>query len=188
MILFINACIRKNSRTKQLADHLINKFNEPIEEINLLDQHFPFVDEDFLNTRDALLKGRNYDNPLFAMARQFSEADRIIVAAPYYDLSFPASLKQYFEQINCVGITFKYAPEGYPIPLCNAKQLIYVMSAGGEFVPEEFGFGYVKSLAENFYGIKDVRLVKAVGLDIDGADVDKIMEDAMKQIDNCFAQ
>ena len=46
----------------------------------------------------------------------------------------------------------------------------------------------MKSLAENFYGIKDVRLVKAVGLDIDGADVDKIMEDAMKQIDNCFAQ
>ena len=71
MILFINACIRKNSRTKQLADHLINKFNEPIEEINLLDQHFPFVDEDFLNTRDVLLKGRNYDDPLFAMARQF---------------------------------------------------------------------------------------------------------------------
>ena len=62
------------------------------------------------------------------------------------------------------------------------------MSAGGEFVPEEFGFGYVKSLAENFYGIKDVRLVRAVGLDIDGADVDKIMEDAMKQIDNCFVQ
>ena len=93
MILFINACIRKNSRTKQLADHFINKFNEPIEEINLLDQHFPLVDEDFLNTRDVLLKGRNYDDPLFAMARQFSEADRIIVAAPYYDLSFPASLK-----------------------------------------------------------------------------------------------
>ena len=123
-----------------------------------------------------------------AEAEANAEADRIIVAAPYYDLSFPASLKQYFEQINCVGITFKYAPEGYPIPLCNAKQLIYVMSAGGEFVPEEFGFGYVKSLAENFYGIKDVRLVKAVGLDIDGADVDKIMEDTMKQIDNCFAQ
>ena len=182
MILFINACIRKNSRTKQLADHLINKFNEPIEEINLLDQHFPLVDEDFLNTRDVLLKGRNYDDPLFAMARQFSEADRIIVAAPYYDLSFPASLKQYFEQINCVGITFKYAPEGYPIPLCNAKQLIYVMSAGGEFVPEEFGFGYVKALAQNFYGIEDVEMIKATGLDIIGADSETIINEAINNL------
>jgi len=33
-------------------------------------------------------------------------------------------------------------------------------------VPEEFGFGYVKSLAQNFYGIQDVELIKTVGLDM----------------------
>ena len=89
-----------------------------------------------------------------------------MVAAPYWDLSFPAALKQYFEQINVLGITFKYSPEGTPIPLCKEKELIYVTTAGGVFVPEEFGFGYVKALAQGFYGIPDVRQVREVGLDI----------------------
>lgn len=112
---------------------------------------------------------------MFTLARQFAEADTIVIAAPYWDLSFPAMLKVYFEHINVVGITFRYSPEGFPIPLCKAKKLCYVMTAGGSYVPEEFGFGYVKALATAFYGIGDCELIKAVGLDIEGADVEGIM-------------
>ena len=50
------------------------------------------------------------------------------------------------------------------------------------FFPEEYGYGYIKSLAQNFYGIKDVELIKAVGLDIVGADVDSIVTDTLKKI------
>ena len=57
------------------------------------------------------------------------------------------------------------------------------MTAGGMYVPEEFGFGYIKALAANFYGIKDIRLVKAVGLDIDGADVEGIMQESMRAVE-----
>ena len=69
-------------------------------------------------------------------------------------------------------------PEGFPRGLCRAKKLYYVMTAGGTYVPEEFGYGYVKALAQNFYGIQDVELIKAVGLDIIGADVNKIIGEA----------
>ena len=55
-------------------------------------------------------------------------------------------------------------------------------TAGGVFFPEEFGFGYVRSLAENFYGIGDVELIKAVGLDIVGSNPDKIVEEAIKAL------
>ena len=102
-----------------------------------------------------------------------------MIAAPYWDLSFPAALKQYFEQINVLGITFLYTPEGFPKGLCRAKKLYYVMTAGGMYVPEEFGYGYVKGLAQSFYGIRDCELIKAVGLDIDGADAEKIMKECM---------
>ena len=56
------------------------------------------------------------------------------------------------------------------------------MTAGGNYVPEEFGYGYIKALALNFYGISDVELIKAVGLDIDGADADGILEDAIRHL------
>ncbi len=166
MVLFINACVRKQSRTRKLADSVLSKLEGEVQEIRLHELSFPVVDEAFLRNRDRLIDCGEFSDPLFDMARQFASADRIVIAAPYWDLSFPAVLKQYFEQINVIGVTFRYTPEGVPQGLCKAEKLYYVTTAGGLFVPEEFGFGYVKSLARNFYGIRDVQLVKEVGLDI----------------------
>ena len=182
MILYVNACVRKGSRTKRLADRLLEKLNGAVEEVRLDSISFPTVDRDFLIHRDELIAAGDFDNPLFALARQFAASDVIVVAAPYYDLSFPASLKQYLEQINVVGITFRYSDAGLPVPLCKAKKLYYITTAGGNYVPDEFGYGYVKAMAEGYYGIQDVELIKAVGLDIVGADVEGIMEEAEERI------
>lgn len=48
-------------------------------------------------------------------------------------------------------------------------------------MPEEFGFGYVKALAQNFYGIPDVQMFHAAGLDIYGADPEQIIKEAMER-------
>ena len=107
----------------------------------------------------------------------------IVIAAPYWDLSFPAVLKQYLEQVSVVDITFTYTPEGIPKGLCKAKRLYYVTTAGGDYAPDEYGFGYVESLCKSLYGIQDVKLIKAVGLDIVGADVENILAESKKEID-----
>ena len=182
MILFINACVRKDSRTKKLADAVLTRRSGPIAELRLDTIDFPIVDEEFLIRRDQKVLAGDYNSPMFDLARQFAEAEEIVIAAPYWDLSFPAMLKQYFEQINVTGITFRYTPEGFPEGLCRAKRLTYVTTAGGNFVPDEYGFGYVKALAQSFYGIDEVDLIKAVGLDIDGADADAIVSSAAGSI------
>ena len=182
MILFVNACVRSDSRTRKLAEAVLSKLAGDYEEIRLEDMIFPKTDEAFLKKRDNLIAEQRFDDDSFAMARQFGAADTIVIAAPYWDLSFPAMLKQYIEHINVLGITFEYTPEGIPKGLCNATKLYYVMTAGGNYVPEEFGFGYVKALAQNFYGIGDVELIKATGLDIYGADVNAIMDKAISCI------
>ena len=181
-ILYVNACVRKESRTRRLAEKLLSKLDKPFEEIRLEKMVFPTINDDYLNLRDQLVSRGDFQNPLFDLARQFSEAETIVIAAPYWDLSFPSMLKQYLEQITVVGVTFKYSEEGIPVSLCKAKRLFYVTTAGGFFVPEDYGFGYVKALAQNYYGIPEVRKIEAVGLDIDGADVNAIMaaaEDAL---------
>ena len=177
-ILYVNACVRKESRTRRLAEKLLAKLDRPFEEIRLEEIAFPISNEDYLNLRDRLIARGDFQNPLFDFARQFSEAETIVIAAPYWDLSFPAMLKQYLEQITVAGITFKYSEEGIPVSLCRAKRLFYVTTAGGFFVPEDYGFGYVKALAQNYYGIRDVRKMEADGLDICGADVNAIMTSA----------
>ena len=186
MILYINACVRDASRTARLARYLLKKLDGPVCEVRPAELAFPTADEDFLKRRDALLRAGRTDDPLFDEAHRFAAADSIVVAAPYWDLSFPAALKQYIEHINVLGITFRYTPEGRPQGLCKAAQLFYVTTAGGAFVPEAFGFGYIKALAQSFYGIADVRLVQAAGLDIDGADAEEILLDVMQtQLAGC---
>ena len=118
---------------------------------------------------------------MLRFARQFAAADTIVMAAPYWDLAFPAKVRAYLEEITVTGITFRYSPEGIPQGLCKAKKLIYVTTAGGPII-QNMGFDYVKSLAHTFYGILDVALVKAEGLDIWGADPNKILEEAKKKV------
>ena len=209
MVLFINACVREDSRTRNLAEYLLAKriaaakaagagdvvaagdargagdayaADDAIEEVDLTAIEFPAVDEEFLAFRDKMVSAEAFDDPVFRLAKQFAAADDIVIAAPFWDLSFPAVLKQYFEQINVVGITFFYTPEGVPQGLCKAKRITYVMTAGGDYVPEEFGPGYVKALAQGFYGIPEFQLIKATGLDIDGADVDAILAAAREAV------
>ncbi|MCR5629082.1 NAD(P)H-dependent oxidoreductase [Eubacterium sp.] len=178
MILFINACVRKESRTIRLAKNLLDTLEGEIKEVQLEKVKFPIVDEEFINHREDLKTASKYDNPMFDLARDFANADLIVVAAPYYDLSFPAMLKQYFEQINVLGLTFTYSESGTPVGLCKAKSLYYVTTAGGPIVSDDYGFGYVKALANAFYGINDVKQIKAEGLDIIGADVEAILAEA----------
>ena len=181
-VLYINACVRNGSRTKRLAEKLLERIGEPFEEIRTEELSFPKADEEFLLRRERLISEGKTADPIFEQARRFSEAETIVIAAPYWDLSFPASLKRYLEQVNAVGITFRYTEEGIPAGLCRAKRLFYVCTAGGNFAPDTFGFEYVKALAQSYYGIEDVRLIKAAGLDIDGADVDGIMREAEQSI------
>lgn len=182
MILFVNACVRKESRTKRLAEALLAKLDDEITEVKLEDIDFTITNEGFLAKRDALIMAGKFDDESFALARQFAEADTIVIAAPYWDLSFPATLKQYIENINVLGITFEYTPEGMPKGRCKAKKLYYVTTAGGTYVPDEFGYGYIKTLAKDFYGIVDVELIKATGFDVYGESPEAILEKACKEL------
>ena len=182
-ILYINACVRKDSRTNKLAQYALSKLQGEVIEINLNSEKIAPLYQDRLSLRDDLIKNKNFDHPIFEYAKQFASSDIILISAPYWDLSFPAVLKTYIENINVNNITFSYSEKGYPVSLCKAKKLIYITTAGGPIISDEFGFDYIKALAENFYGIKDIVYIKAEGLDIYGANIQEILENAKKDID-----
>lgn len=187
-VLFVNAAVRSSSRTAALARYVIGKLGGEISEVRLCEVPFPTVTEDFLKMRDAAAASGDHSAEAFSLAREFASADEIVIAAPYYDLSFPAALKQYFEQINVIGVTFDYDDKGRAFGLCKAKRLVYVTTAGGPIVSDEYGCGYVRALAGYFYGISETVCFKAEGLDIFGADTGKLLSDAEKEIDRYFGE
>ena len=181
MVLFVNGCVRENSRTLELAHAVLGGMTENVEEIRLYPDGPEGLTAEKLQLREQLLAQKAYDHPMFRFARQFAAADTIVMAAPYWDLAFPAKMRAYLEEITVTGITFRYGADGIPQGLCNAKRLIYVTTAGGPIF-QNFGFEYAKSLAQAFYGIPDVRLVKAEGLDIWGNNPAEILEQAKEEI------
>ncbi|MCR5121549.1 MAG: NAD(P)H-dependent oxidoreductase [Ruminococcus sp.] len=177
MTLYINSCVRKDSRTNRIAKALLDKMGE-YTELFLPAEDIRPLTEETLSKRDALLAAAKYDDPMLRYARQFAEADKIVIAAPFWDGSFPSVLKVYIENIYAVGIVTVYGADGVPQGLCKADELIYVTTAGGEYIPD-FGYGYIKALAENCFGIKRTRLIKAEMLDIIGADAEQLVNEAI---------
>jgi len=185
-ILYINACVRNNSRTNLLARHLLGRLSGNITEVRLELENIKPLNLELLTKRENLIIESNYDDEIFKYAKQFKEADIIVISSPYYDLSFSSLLKIYLENINCIGVTFNYDHKGNPISLCKANKLYYVTTAGGYITDDSFGFGYVKSLANSFYNIHNIEYIKAEALDIIGSNVDEILNTKMKEIDNLF--
>lgn len=175
-ILFVNACVRENSRTLDIAKIVLEELNNAYTEVNLQKTDLKPLNRESLDIREKLILQDDFSDTMFSLAKDFAAADEIVIAAPYWDLAFPALLKIYLEQITVSGITFRYA-KGVPQGLCRAKQLIYVTTAGG-IIYDNFGFEYVKALAQKIYGIGEVLFFKAENLDIDGNDVKDILQRA----------
>lgn len=167
-ILFVNACIRPNSRTYYLAQKVLEKLDGEITEVCL-------CRENLIPLCQKQLEERN---------TQLAAADEIVIAAPYWDLAFPSVLRIYFEYITVTGLTFRYTAEGVPVGLCKAKRMIYVTTAGGTIGNRNLGYDYIKALSKAFYGIPNVQCFQAENLDIQGADVGRILQKAVQEIEN----
>ena len=181
MILYINSCVRSESRTDRIAKALLNKLGGEYTELYLSGENLQPLSEEKLEKRTRLIEQGDYSDPMFDYAKQFADADKIVVSAPFWDSSFPSVLKIYIENIYVTGIISEYTPEGLPHGLCKADELIYVTTAGGPYVPD-YSFGYLRELAENYMGIPKTKLIKAEMLDIEGFDAERIVQDTIKNI------
>lgn len=182
-ILFVNACVRPESRTLRLAKHVLEKLDGEICEVNLEKENIQPLNNDTLQHRNDLAREKKYDDPIFRYAKQFASSDIVVIAAPYWDLSFPAALKNYVENISVNGITFKYSEEGFPVSLNNVKKVIYVTTAGGPTTDMNYGCEYITGLCQKLYCIKEVQCYKAEMLDVIGFDAEAILADTIKEID-----
>lgn len=182
-ILYVDSSVRPDSRTKRLSEYILNAISGNVTEVNLAKDDIRPLNRETLEFRTQLIEEKNYDNGIFHYAKDYAEADLIIINAPYWDLSFPAALKNYIEAININGLVFRYTEEGDVEGLCKAGKLIYITTSGGKIYSDEFGFGYIKELAQKFHGIKDIEYIKAEGLDINGANVEEIIQKAKEKAD-----
>ena len=177
MILYIDGCARPESRTRELAKTVLSRESDEIRELRLFPDGPDGLDPEQLALRDALWAERAFDHPLFRWAREFREADTVVLAAPYWDLLFPAKVRAYLEAVMVNHVTFYYDETSIPRSHCRVKKLIYVTTAGG-YITQNLGFAYVDALFRTFFGVEETVCVKADGLDILGNNAAAILAEA----------
>lgn len=186
-ILVIDACVRRSeSRTKKMMDRAVKTLGElhpdwSFEVLTLMDMDLKYWNTESLKRRDQLLAEKEYDAPIFALGRQFREADGVIIAAPFWDLSIPAILKVYIENISAEGITFTAEEDGLR-GICKGEWMLFLTTRGGLYggTDMEQGSTYMEAISR-FFGIGNFSIVAADGMDAAEADCNAILNTALEK-------
>lgn len=185
--LYIDCCIRgEQSRTKRLAEAFLAAYGARADvnltRLTLMDEPLVPLSNGFFWQREQLLEQGDLDHPRFRYAHQFQQAERIIIAAPFWDLSFPALLKVYIENLCVQGITFDCSETGGCFGTCRAEKMLFLTTRGGsmEGNPMDNGTKYLGDMA-TFFGIQAFEHVAADGLDMGLEPVETILSRAIAQ-------
>ncbi|GIG61287.1 FMN-dependent NADH-azoreductase [Longispora fulva] len=95
---------------------------------------------------------------------ELKSADYLVIGAPMYNFSVPASLKAYFDQIAQAGVTFSYSEAGPKGLVDNIREAFVAVSSNGVPLdsPVDFLTGFVRHYL-GFLGIHNVRVLDATG-------------------------
>ena len=188
-ILYVNACVKRevDSRTNRMAQAYLKKCLETqeccVSTVVLEDTvMFPLTGKALAEREKAIGNG-DFSGSSFELARNFAAADEVVIAAPYWDMSFPASLKLYIEQLCVNKLTFCYNEKGMPCGLTNIKKVVYLTTAGGYIGSNNFGFDYIRGVFTTLFGVEDISFFSAEGLDIYGSDPEKILSEAIEKME-----
>ena len=190
-VLFVNACVRgEKSRTLKLARRFLEVYQAEhpqhvITEYDLCRERLQPQYPEILAERDALWSAGQLDHPMFAPARQFAAAGRIVIAAPFWDLNYPAILKIYLERISVADITFGYNEKGEMVGLCRAKDMVFITTRGGAYREAgldwmEMGARHLEALC-SMYGIGRFQCLAVEGLDDVRRDQAAMMQAGLSQ-------
>jgi len=170
-VLYIDCCIRRElSRTRILAESFLKSIEKKgvyeIKKLCLMDEPLHYFADGFFEQRERLIAEGRFDHPRFHYAHQFQQADKIIIAAPFWDLSFPALLKVYIENLCVEGITFGCDETG-TFGTCQADRLLFLTTRGDDLTDSklEMGARYLKAMCV-FWGIKHFDCIAANGMDL----------------------
>lgn len=163
-LFYIDATMREESRTRRIAGPLLEELGKryEIETVRLDGAGFPAVDGRILRDRDNGIVPEEYAE----MSRRLAAADRIVIAAPFWDMSFPSELKVFFENMSLFNITFG-SNDRECYGLCRCEKVLYITTRGmnirtGDEL--EQATPYIRALSR-LWGLGELTVVSAENMD-----------------------
>ena len=169
------------TRTKKIATPVIEALKEKyeVETLCLNELNLEIVKEDLIRRRN----NGQIDPTVLGWAEQIRDADRIVSAAPFWDMSFPAALKNFLELCSIFNVTFK-SDEKACYGNCKAEKLLYITSRGMDISTGDMleqATPYLKALSW-LWGIGPMQVVAMQNIDYSTEEeIQKKMEQAVAQ-------
>ena len=164
-LLYIDACIRgEESRTKRISTPIVEALKEKyeVETFCLNELNLSIVQKDLIDMR---MSGQ-IDSEVMGWAECVRDADRIVIAAPFWDMSIPAALKNFFELCSIFDVTFK-SNDKTCYGNCKAEKMLYITTRGMDIDTGhelDQGTSYLKALSW-LWGIGPLQVVAAQNMD-----------------------
>ena len=146
-LIIIDSCMREESRTRVILEAAkeVLSARYDIETIDVNAIGLPPLTPETLKERTA---------------------DRIVIASPFWDMSFPAILKAFFENMSLYNVTF--TDDGTTCTgICRCSKVLYITTRGMNIPTGDFrdqGSSYLQALS-SLWGLGEVITVAAWNLD-----------------------
>lgn len=188
-VLEITASARQDgSMSRRLVGDLVAALEDRYGDITITRRNvaagLPFVDEAWVTANFTPEDDRSpADREALALSdelvSELESADVLVIGAPIYNFSIPATLKAWIDMICRARKTFRYTKDGVEGLLTNKKAFVIVPSGGVPIgSPVDFATPYLRH-ALQFIGITDVEFIGAQGADRGN---DKALDDARARI------
>lgn len=164
-LLYIDACIRDElSRTKKIATPVVEALKEryDVQTIVINDLNLSVVQKDLILKRT----GGIIDPIVMSWAETVRDADRIVIAAPFWDMSIPAALKNFLELCSILDVTFK-TDDKICYGNCKSEKLLYITTRGMDISTGdvlEQGSSYLNALSW-LWGMGTLQTISAQNMD-----------------------
>lgn len=163
-LFYIDSCLRSGSKTKRIADALIYRLSDKyeVDTIRLSEYDFPVVKNDILNERSNGYVPEEY----VQIASKIAAADRLVISAPFWDMSFPSALKVFLENMSLFNVTFA-SNEKECYGLCKAEKVLYITTRGMNIKTGdemEQATPYIKAISK-LWGLGELHVIAVENMD-----------------------
>lgn len=160
VIAVIDSTIREESRTRFILNGVLDSFKD------IEFKYFDLNKYDISLTNSANFLKKNDDPFFLRVSQEIANADAVIIAAPFWDMSYPALLKAFFEKISIFDVMFVDGKDKC-IGISKNKFMYYITTRGMNIETDSDLDGATKSLRSlcALWGIPKLVCLAANNLD-----------------------
>ena len=191
-VLTIIANPRKKSHTARLLHSFLQAYmnhnpTNTITELDLYETEIPVINGEIVEawnkTEEQLtVREKTLLDKIDHLTNQFVVADKIVIAAPMWNLQFPPMLTAYIANITVAGKTFQYTETGWQGLVPNKPMLLIHVRGGifssGPAQVYDHAIPYLKSVC-SLLGISDFKTIICEGIEATPNKAEEIFEQAV---------